>query len=90
MGTARGRVGLLLGCVQRVFYPGVHRATVHALSAEGFEVVAPALPECCGALEFHSGAEDAAARRARETMDGVRPRLGLTTWSSTPQAAARR
>jgi glycolate oxidase iron-sulfur subunit len=68
MGTARGRVGLLLGCVQRVFYPGVHRATVHALSAEGFEVVAPVLPDCCGALEFHSGAEAAAARRAQQTM----------------------
>jgi glycolate oxidase iron-sulfur subunit len=68
MGAARGRVGLLLGCVQRVFYPGVHRATVHALSAEGFEVVAPALPECCGALEFHSGEEAAASRRAQATM----------------------
>jgi glycolate oxidase iron-sulfur subunit len=68
MGTARGRVGLLLGCVQRVFYPAVHRATVHALSAEGFEVVAPVRPDCCGALEFHSGAEAAAARRAQETM----------------------
>jgi len=68
MGTARGRVGLLLGCVQRVFYPAVHRATVHVLSAEGFEVVAPALPDCCGALEFHSGAEASAARRAQETM----------------------
>jgi glycolate oxidase iron-sulfur subunit len=61
-------VGLLLGCVQRVFYPGVHRATVHALSAEGFEVVAPELPDCCGALEFHSGEESAAARRAQQTM----------------------
>ena len=68
MGPARGRVGLLLGCVQRVFYPGVHRATVHVLSAEGFEVVAPAVPDCCGALEFHSGAEAAAGRRAQETM----------------------
>jgi glycolate oxidase iron-sulfur subunit len=68
VGVARGRVGLLLGCVQRVFYPDVHRATVHVLSAEGFEVVAPALPDCCGALEFHSGEETAAVRRAHETM----------------------
>ncbi len=68
IGTTRGRVGLLLGCVQRVFYPGVHRATVHALSAEGFEVVAPTAPDCCGALEFHSGEEPAAVRRAQETI----------------------
>jgi glycolate oxidase iron-sulfur subunit len=54
--------------VQRVFYPQVHRATVRVLAAEGFEVLAPALPDCCGALELHGGAEDAGMRRARETM----------------------
>jgi glycolate oxidase iron-sulfur subunit len=68
VGHPRGRVGLLLGCVQRVFYPGVHRATVAVLSAEGFEVIAPAAPDCCGALELHGGAEPAAVRRAQETV----------------------
>lgn len=68
VGTSRGRVGLLLGCVQRVYYPDVHRATVRVLSAEGFDVVAPAAPDCCGALELHSGAEPGAVRRARETI----------------------
>ncbi|HET8979699.1 MAG TPA: heterodisulfide reductase-related iron-sulfur binding cluster [Solirubrobacteraceae bacterium] len=68
VGEPRGRVGLLLGCVQRIFYPGVHRATVHALAAEGFEVLAPAEPDCCGALEFHGGEEPAAVRRALETI----------------------
>lgn len=68
VGPPRGRVGLLLGCVQRVFYPAVHRATVHALAAEGFEVLAPRVPGCCGALEFHSGEEPAAVRRAKETI----------------------
>ncbi len=68
VGRPRGRVGLLLGCVQRIFYPGVHRATVDVLAAEGFEVFAPRLPGCCGALEFHSGEEPAAIRRAQETI----------------------
>ena len=68
VGTSRGRVGLLLGCVQRVFYPGVHRATVAVLAAEGFEVLAPRLPDCCGALELHGGEEPSAIRRAQETM----------------------
>jgi glycolate oxidase iron-sulfur subunit len=68
VGERRGRVGLLLGCVQRVFYPQVHRATIHALAAEGYEVIAPAMPECCGALEFHAGEEPAAIRRARATI----------------------
>jgi glycolate oxidase iron-sulfur subunit len=68
VGPPRGRVGLLLGCVQRVFYPQVHRATVHALAAEGFEVIAPKLPDCCGALEFHGGEEQSAIKRAHSTV----------------------
>jgi glycolate oxidase iron-sulfur subunit len=68
VGELRGRVGLLLGCVQRVFYPQVHAATIGVLAAEGFEVHAPALPDCCGALEFHSGEEDAAIGRAKATI----------------------
>jgi glycolate oxidase iron-sulfur subunit len=68
IGEQRGRVGLLLGCVQRIFYPQVHRATIHALAAEGFEVIAPTLPDCCGALELHGGAEQSALARARATV----------------------
>jgi glycolate oxidase iron-sulfur subunit len=68
VGRSRGRVGLLLGCVQRVFYPQVHQATVNALAAEGFDVWAPASPDCCGALELHGGAEPAAILRAQETV----------------------
>jgi glycolate oxidase iron-sulfur subunit len=68
VGEQRGRVGLLLGCVQRVYYRESHRATIGALSAEGFEVLAPELPDCCGALELHAGEEDAAVARARATI----------------------
>jgi glycolate oxidase iron-sulfur subunit len=74
-GPRRGRVGLLLGCVQRVFYPQVHRATIGALAAEGYDVLAPRLPACCGALEFHAGEEEAAVARARSTVAGF-ARLG--------------
>jgi glycolate oxidase iron-sulfur subunit len=68
VGEPRGRVGLLLGCVQRVFYPQVHLATVRALAAEGFEVLAPRVPDCCGALELHAGEEEAAFARAGATV----------------------
>jgi glycolate oxidase iron-sulfur subunit len=68
VGEQRGRIGLLLGCVQRVFYPDVHRATIRTLAAEGFEVLAPRLPGCCGALEMHSGEEPAAVKRAKATI----------------------
>jgi glycolate oxidase iron-sulfur subunit len=68
VGSPRGRVGLLLGCVQRVFFADVHRATIATLAAEGFEVLAPGRPDCCGALEFHSGEERSALARARDTI----------------------
>ncbi len=68
VGERRGRVGLLLGCVQRVFYSEVHRATVGALAAEGYEVLAPEAPDCCGALELHAGEEEAARARAAATV----------------------
>jgi glycolate oxidase iron-sulfur subunit len=68
IGEPRGRVGLLLGCVQRVFYPAVHRATIGVLAAEGWEVVAAQEPDCCGALELHAGEEDAGLARARATI----------------------
>jgi len=64
----RGRVGLLLGCVQRVFFNDVHRATVAVLAAEGFEVVAPSLPDCCGALELHGGEAEHGLARAQATI----------------------
>ncbi len=68
VGPTRGRVALLLGCVQRVFYSDVHRATVGVLAAEGFEVIAPGLPDCCGALELHAGEEESALARAAATI----------------------
>ncbi|MGH2920163.1 MAG: (Fe-S)-binding protein, partial [Solirubrobacteraceae bacterium] len=61
-------VGLLQGCVQRVFFAGVNEATVDVLAAEGWEVHAPARPDCCGALQLHSGEDDPARVRARETI----------------------
>ena len=54
-GAQRGRVGLVLGCVQRCFDPGVNEATVAVLQANGFEVVIPADQGCCGAVSHHQG-----------------------------------
>jgi glycolate oxidase iron-sulfur subunit len=68
-GVKRRRVGLLLGCVQREFFPQVNAATVRVLAAEGCEVVAPRAQGCCGALHVHAGEESAAADLARRTID---------------------
>ncbi len=67
-GERRGTVALLQGCVQRVFFAGVNRATIDVLSAEGFEVHVPPGPRCCGSLALHTGYEDDALVCARETI----------------------
>jgi glycolate oxidase iron-sulfur subunit len=68
-GESRGRVGFLQGCVQRVFFGGVNEATVRVLAAEGFEVYAPRLPRCCGALQLHAGDDGPARQLARRTIE---------------------
>ena len=68
-GETRRRVGLLLGCVQRVFFSHVNRATARVLAAEGCEVVAPHAHRCCGALLLHAGQETEARAAARATID---------------------
>jgi glycolate oxidase iron-sulfur subunit len=68
-GQSRMRVGLLLGCVQRVFFPEVNAATVRVLSAEGCEVIIPPEQGCCGALMVHAGEEEVALEYARRTID---------------------
>jgi glycolate oxidase iron-sulfur subunit len=68
-GARRRRVGLLTGCVQRVFFADVNAATVRVLAAEGCDVVAPRSQRCCGALSEHAGREPAALARARRLID---------------------
>ena len=68
-GKKRRRVGLLLGCVQSVFFADVNEATARVLAAEGCEVIAPPGQGCCGALMVHSGLEASALDMARNTID---------------------
>jgi glycolate oxidase iron-sulfur subunit len=68
-GQKRGTVALLQGCVQRVFFGHVNEATARVLAAEGFEVHAPRLPRCCGALALHAGADPEARVLAKTTIE---------------------
>jgi glycolate dehydrogenase iron-sulfur subunit len=68
-GKKRHRVGLLLGCVQREFFPQVNAATARVLAAEGCEVVAPLEQGCCGALHLHAGEEESALALAHKTIE---------------------
>jgi glycolate oxidase iron-sulfur subunit len=65
----RAVVGMLTGCVQRVFFPQVNAATARVLAAEGCDVVIPAAQGCCGALSLHGGRRAEAARFARRAIE---------------------
>jgi glycolate oxidase iron-sulfur subunit len=62
-------VGLVAGCVQKVFFPGVNEASIRVLAAEGCEVVVPGGQGCCGALSVHAGREDEARRMTRALIE---------------------
>jgi glycolate oxidase iron-sulfur subunit len=65
----RATVGMLTGCVQGTFFPGVNAATARVLALEGCDVVIPRRQGCCGALSVHNGREGEAQRFARRLVD---------------------
>ncbi|MDJ0592094.1 MAG: heterodisulfide reductase-related iron-sulfur binding cluster [Pleurocapsa sp. MO_226.B13] len=68
-GKTRYRVGMILGCVQRLFFSPVNEATARVLTANGCEVVIPRSQGCCAALPAHQGQEAQAQALARQTID---------------------
>ncbi|MBD2454023.1 (Fe-S)-binding protein [Nostoc sp. FACHB-87] len=68
-GTKRYRVGVILGCVQRLFFSPVNEATVRVLTANGCEVVIPKSQGCCAALPEHQGQTEQAKALARQMID---------------------
>ena len=74
-GTKRHTVGILAGCVMRVLFGGTNEATVRVLQANGCEVVAPKVANCCGALHLHTGFHDDGLTRARGLIDAFAPYL---------------
>jgi glycolate oxidase iron-sulfur subunit len=68
-GPRRYRVGMVLGCVQQVFFAQVNQATARVLSANGCEVVIPPSQGCCAALPAHQGETAQAQVLARQMID---------------------
>jgi glycolate oxidase iron-sulfur subunit len=68
-GVRKGRVGLLMGCVQSVLDPGINAAAIRLLTRLGFEVVVSGKEACCGSLTHHMGLKEDALRRARRSID---------------------
>ena len=68
-GEKRYRVGLILGCVQRIFFSPVNQATIRVLTANGCEVVIPKSQGCCAALPEHQGQTEQAHSLAKQMID---------------------
>ncbi|HKE85498.1 MAG TPA: heterodisulfide reductase-related iron-sulfur binding cluster [Vicinamibacterales bacterium] len=68
-GSERLRVALLAGCVQRLSFGHVNRATIRVLAAEGCRVDVPGGQGCCGALPLHAGQSEQARALARRNIE---------------------
>ena len=67
-GERRHRVGLVLGCVQRLFDPAVNAAAIELLCANGIDVVIPPSQGCCGAVTHHQGELEQTRQLATDLM----------------------
>lgn len=63
------RAAMFTGCVQRLFFAEVNRATERVLLRNGCAVSAPVEQTCCGALHAHAGEREAAKALARRNID---------------------
>jgi glycolate oxidase iron-sulfur subunit len=68
-GPRKGRVALLMGCVQSVLDPGINAAAIRLLTRRGYEVVVSGEESCCGSLTHHMGREADALVRARRSVE---------------------
>jgi len=65
IGPKRARVALFTGCVADAVFRHTHWATARVLQQNGCEVVVPSQQACCGAIHYHSGADEPALELAR-------------------------
>ena len=65
IGERRARVALFTGCVADAVFRHVHWATARVLQQNGCDVVVPRQQVCCGAIHYHSGADQPALDLAR-------------------------
>lgn len=70
-GEKRGRVYYFLGCATDMLFPEIARATVTALSQQGFEVVLSPELNCCGMPQLGNGARDTAVAMAARVLEQI-------------------
>ena len=69
------KVILLCGCVQPVLMPVIDAATARVLDALGIQAIVAENSGCCGALDYHADAREAARAKARRNIDAWSPLL---------------
>jgi glycolate oxidase iron-sulfur subunit len=73
--THARKVLLLNGCVQPALIPAIDAATMRVLDALGVESSIEPSSACCGAIDYHLTAHDAAKQRARRNIDAWWPHI---------------
>lgn len=74
--TAQARRMLILdGCVQPALSPNINAATARVLDRLGIQLLRPANAGCCGALDQHLNAQDAAVLAIKRNIDAWWPLL---------------
>lgn len=63
------RVGVLMGCVQDVFFRDVNQDTLDVLRMNGYKVFVPAEDMCCGSVHGHNGDLMTACELAKKIID---------------------
>jgi glycolate oxidase iron-sulfur subunit len=69
------RMLLLEGCVQPALSPDINAAAARVLDRLGIELVSVAGAGCCGAIDHHLGANDAARAQMRRNIDAWWPQV---------------
>ncbi len=73
--THARKVLLLNGCAQPALMPAIDAATARVLDALGIEAIVEARSGCCGAIDYHLTATEAAQAAARRNIDAWWPHV---------------
>jgi glycolate oxidase iron-sulfur subunit len=69
LGTRKGRVALVPGCVTPVLGTSILEATMRVLTRHGIEMVVPPGQGCCGGIAYHLGREREARAAATRNIE---------------------
>ena len=86
-GERKGIVALLPGCVASVLEPGIAQAAVEILTRNGFDVLLPDRPSCCGAVLLSLDDPEGARRAATAYLDWLPAGLAAVVSTSAFCAA---